>query len=146
MLNAFLRSLAAPREVRPPLGGQLAFAALLVRIARIDGHYSAEEVDGIEEILAERFGLGPEAVAELRQKAEVLEAESNDTVRFTRALKDAVPLDDRAGVLEALWSLVLTDGKRDQHEDQMMRLCADLLGINDRDSNLARLRAAEKLA
>ena len=70
----------------------------------------------------------------------MLEAEAPDTVRFTRAIKDAVPYEDRMGVIEALWDVVLADGARDDEEDAMLRLIAPLLGVNDRDSNLARQR------
>ena len=116
-------------------------AALLVRLARSDGHYAAEERDGIEAILSARYGLDKTDAERLRQQGEDLEHEAVDTVRFTRALKGAVPHEDRASVMEALWSVVLADGRRDAHEDREMRLCADLLGINDRDSALARQRA-----
>ena len=51
-----------------------------------------------------------------------MEAEAPDTVRFTRALKDAVALEDRAGMMQALWSVALADGVRDDSEDQVLRL------------------------
>ena len=64
--------------------------------------------------------------------------EAPDTVRFTRALKDAVPLEDRRGLMAALWSVALADGGREAGEDAVIRLVASLLGITDRDSALAR--------
>ena len=69
-----------------------------------------------------------------------MEAEAPDTVRFTRAIKDAVPYEDRESVIEALWAVVLADGIRDHEEDAQLRLVANLLGVNDRDSNIARQR------
>jgi uncharacterized tellurite resistance protein B-like protein len=65
-------------------------------------------------------------------------------VRFTSAIKDAVPYEDRIGVIEALWEVVLADGVRDEHEDALLRLVSKLLGINDRDSALARQRVDAK--
>jgi uncharacterized tellurite resistance protein B-like protein len=144
MLNSFLRRLTTTPPVETGMSGRLAMAALLVRLARADGDYAADEAAEIDAILAARYGLGNMEAAALRADAETLEADAADTVRFTRALKAAVPHEDREGVLEALWSLVLVDEKRDENEDQIMRLCADLLGVNDRDSNLARQRAAAK--
>jgi uncharacterized tellurite resistance protein B-like protein len=146
MLNGFLRGLAAPKPDRAPLGGQLALAALLVRLARSDDHYELAEKTEIDRILSARFGIDSMAAAALRADGEALEADAADTVRFTRAIKGAVPQADRAGVLETMWALVLTDGRRDPGEDQMMRLAADLLGISDRDSHLARQRASEHLS
>jgi len=63
-------------------------------------------------------------------------------VRFTRAIKEAVPYEDRLGVIGAAWKVVLADGTRSGEEDALMRLVASLLGVNDRDSNLARIEAA----
>ncbi|MFA5538878.1 MAG: TerB family tellurite resistance protein [Gemmobacter sp.] len=126
-----------------PLAGsdaRLALAALMVRLARADGHYAPEEVARIDRLLAARYGVSPGEAAKLRGMAEVLEQEAPDTVRFTRALKAAVPLEDRIGLIEALWAVALADGSRDDDEDRLMRLVADLLGLTDRDSALARRR------
>jgi uncharacterized tellurite resistance protein B-like protein len=79
-------------------------------------------------------------MAKLRREAEALEAEAPDTVRFTRAIKDAVPYADRLGVIEALWSVVLADGIRAQEENALMRMVAGFLGIEDMDSHMARKR------
>ena len=76
----------------------------------------------------------------MRNSAETLEAGAADTVRFTRAIKDAVPYDARLGVIEALWTVVLADGARAKEEDALLRLVSNLLGVTDRDSALARQR------
>jgi uncharacterized tellurite resistance protein B-like protein len=137
-----LRRLLAPEPVRlPEPDAQLALAALLVRVARSDGLYAAEEVERIDRVLAHRHGLDPFAAAKLRSEAEDLEREAPDTVRFTRALKEAVALEDRAELMTALWSVALADGLREAHEDRLMRLVANLLGLSDVDSALARKRA-----
>lgn len=80
----------------------------------------------------------------MRAQAEQLESEAPDTVRFTRAIKDAVPYEDRLSVIEALWSVALADGERDHEEDALLRLVANLLGVNDRDSALARQKVGAK--
>ncbi len=145
MFGELLRRMTAP-EPEPLNDGdaRLALAALLVRIAKSDGHYDGAEVQRIDKLLANRYGLGPFEVAGLRKEAEVLEEEAPDTVRFTRAIKDAVPYEDRAQVVEGLWEIVLADGSRDHEEDALMRLVAPMLGINDRDSALARQRAESR--
>lgn len=123
---------------------RLALAALLVRLARSDGSYDPAEIARIDTLLADRYGLGPFEVASLRKDAEQLEEEAPDTVRFTRAIKEAVPYEERAQVVEGLWQIVLADGARDSEEDALMRMIAPMLGINDRDSALARQRAQGK--
>lgn len=143
MFENLLRRLLTPAPDRlDATDAPLALAALLVRVARADGHYTEAERARIDRVLARLYALSPFAAADLQGRATVLEAEAPDTVRFTRALKEAVPLDDRAGLIEALWSVALSDGSRGEEEDQVIRLVASLLGLTDRDSALARQRSA----
>ena len=137
-----LRRLLAPEPARlPEPDARLALAALLVRVAKTDGLYSAEEVERIDRILMARHGLGPFEVAKLRADAEEFEAVAPDTVRFTRALKSATALEDRAALMEALWRVALADGIRDAEEDRLLRMVASLLGLTDVESGLARQKA-----
>lgn len=139
MFGDLLRRLTAPDPA--PLSdpdARLALTALLVRIARSDGEYAAAEIDQIDRIAARRYGLGPFEATALRREAETLEAEAPDSVRFTRAIKDAVAYEDRRAVVQAAWSVVLADGARAEEENALMRLIASLLGVSDVDSARAR--------
>jgi uncharacterized tellurite resistance protein B-like protein len=139
-----IRALFAPAPPRlPEPDARLALAALLVRVARSDGHYGAEEAAHIDAILKARHGLGDTGAAYLRTEAEAVEAEAPDTVRFTRALKAAVPLEDRTALVEALWRVALADGHRDAEEDRMLRLVANLLGLSDVENAKARQRVRQ---
>jgi uncharacterized tellurite resistance protein B-like protein len=142
-----LRKLLAPEPTRlPEPDARLALATLLVRLARTDGLYSAEEVERIDRTLAQYHGLGPFEAAKLRTEAEDLERQAPDTVRFTRALKSAIALEDRADLMAALWSVALADGVRDAEEDRLLRLVASLLGLTDVESAQARQRAERREA
>lgn len=139
MFADFIKRLTQPdTEPLPDEDARLALTALLVRIARSDNDYSEREKARIDQIIAQRYELGPGATSALRTEAEALEAEAPDTVRFTRAIKDAVPYEARCGVVQALWQVVLADGARAQEEDALVRMAANFLGISDRDSALAR--------
>ncbi|SPF81044.1 TerB family tellurite resistance protein [Pseudoprimorskyibacter insulae] len=124
----------------PDLDARLALTALLVRIARADESYDAEEQARIDRICSQRYALSPFEASKLRHDAETLESEAPDTFRFTSAIKAAVPLEDRIGVIEAMWQVVLADGVRDPEEDALMRMVTSFLGISDQDSALARRR------
>jgi uncharacterized tellurite resistance protein B-like protein len=142
MFETFLRRLLAPEPTRlPDPEAHLALAALMVRAARTDGHYTAPEIARIDRVLAAHLSIGPTEAAKLRAEAEVLESEAPDTVRFTRALKAATALEDRSHLMQALWSVALADGAREAQEDQLMRMVASLLGLSDVQSALARQRA-----
>ncbi|NRB05808.1 MAG: TerB family tellurite resistance protein [Rhodobacteraceae bacterium] len=143
MFADFLKRLTAPDPA--PLqetDARLALTALLVRVARSDGAYASEEQHLIDAITAERYGLDASAAQTLRSEAETLEAEAPDTVRYTRAIKDAVSYENRLAVVEALWKVVLADGVRAKEEDALLRLVANLLGISDPDSARARQKVS----
>ncbi|MCX7559196.1 TerB family tellurite resistance protein [Sulfitobacter sp. F26204] len=143
MFGDFLKRLTQPDPV--PLvdeDARLALTALLVRVARSDDDYAAAEVSLIENITATRYNLPAPDARALRSRAEALEREAPDTVRFTRAIKDAVAYEERVAVIEALWKVALADGTRSDEENALLRLVASLLGVADTDSAMARQRVA----
>ncbi len=143
MFGALLSRLLEPTE--PQVAdddARLALGALLVRIARSDDDYAQVEKDQIKAVLAARYMLA-DATA-LLTECEALEAEAPDTVRFTRAIKDGVAYEDRIGVVEDMWAIVLADGVRDAHENQIMRMVPPMIGVEDQDSNAARHRVESR--
>lgn len=147
MFESLLRRLLQPAAGPLPVpDARRALAALLVRIARADGQYAAAEAARIDHVLTARYGLATREAQLLRADGEVLESEAPDTVRFTRAIKDAVPYEERLGVVEALWAVALADGARTDEEAALVRLVAPLLGVTDQESALARQRVEESRA
>jgi len=144
MFQDLLKRLIQPDPPRiADADARLALTALLVRVAQSDHDYSGDERRLIDQITQDRYGLNAPDAATLRAEAEAMEAEAPDTVRFTRAIKDAVAYEDRLGVVEALWKVVLADGQRAQEEDAVLRLVTGLLGISDPDSARARQRVSK---
>lgn len=140
MLGNLLRHLANPPRSLQPDESRVALAALMVRLSRSDGSYSTTERRRIDATLAHQYGLTPDAAAQVRAAAEQLETAAQDTVQFTRLVKDGVPFEERAGIVEALWRVAAADGiNADEHG--LMRLVANLLGVSDVESGLARQRA-----
>jgi len=135
ILNAFKST--APPTLRME-DASLAMAALLVRLARSDEDYDASEKILINKMLQFRYNLALDKAEALRTEAEELESKAPDTVRFTRLIKDSVPYEDRQSVIRDFWEIVLADGERHKEESSLMRLIAKLLGVNDRDSAIAR--------
>ena len=145
MFADFLKRLTQPEPAQmPDADARLALTALLVRIAKSDNDYARAEKARIDQITANRYGLTPADAEALRARAEALEAEAPDTVRFTRAIKDAVPYDARLGVIEPLWAVVLADGTRSDEENALLRLVTNLLGVTDTDSAMARQRIEDR--
>ena len=144
MLTLISRLLFPTPEPLPGSDADLALAALLVRVAKTDNFYAFQEVERIDRILMARHGIGAFEAAAMRAEAEKLEAEAPDTVRFTRALKEAVPLEERQALAVALWEVALSDGTRDAREDNEMRVLVGLLGLTDVQSAEARAMAGRE--
>ena len=103
----FERLLGAGDSTASDADARLALTALLVRVARADFSYDAVEQAQIDKVISRRYALSSAETEALRHEAEALEADAPDTVRFTRAIKDAVPYDERIAVVQSLWSVVL---------------------------------------
>lgn len=146
MLNDLLRLLRGEDSAVPLTAEdcRLALAALMVRLARSDDRYTTDEKRMIDRVLSERYGLDRAASESLRREAETAEAEAPDTVRFTRLIKDAVPYEERVAVIEALWKVALAEGLNAE-ERSFLRLVANLIGVSDQDSGLARQRMESQL-
>lgn len=151
MFTSLLKKFAGPVARSESAAGsghdqtRLALAALLVRVARSDRNYDDEEKSQIDLVLSRRFGLELPEAESLRFEAERIEEDALDSVQFTRAIKNSVPFEDRIEIVEELWEIALSDGTRDHEEDGLMRLAAKLLGVNDRDSAIARQNAARRI-
>lgn len=141
MISSLLRKLTGA-EAAPLTKDEerMAVAALLVIAAHADHQYEEVERAQIERLLASRYGLDPAAAAALRVAGEAAEAASTDLYRFTATIKSKIAHEERLGVIEAMWRIVLADGKRDMHEEALMRRVADLLGVDPRESIEARRR------
>ena len=140
MLKTLLSLLDSPAPT--PLAdddARTALTALLIRLAREDGHYDTREKATIEQIISARYNTD---INQLMADAETFEREAGDTVRITRLIKDGIPYEDRIEVVEALWQVVLADNTRADEENAFLRLVVSLIGVTDQESGLARRRVA----
>ncbi|MGD9979215.1 MAG: TerB family tellurite resistance protein [Hyphomonadaceae bacterium] len=144
MLADLLRRLGGRPEddgVLAPEDQRIAVAALLVIAAHADHDYADAERAQIEHVLAQRYKLAADAAAALRMQGEAAESAASDLYRFTSLVKKGVPHEERHGVIEAMWRVVLADDRREMHEEALLRRVTDLLGLDSRDSVEARRRA-----
>lgn len=137
--------LANPRDSFGSEDGPLVFAALLIRVARADGVFDAQEREVITQSLGTHYAMNADDVTALMARAAELEATAPDTVRFTRAIKETVPLEDRGAIMRTIWKTILADGTRDAEEDALARLVASLLGLDDVTSAQLRQQAQRDL-
>jgi uncharacterized tellurite resistance protein B-like protein len=123
---------------------QRAAAVLLVIAARLDGRMGPDERDSIVRLLRTRLGVG-DADA-LVNEADEEAAASTDFYRVTRAIKDCLEVDQRAGIIEMLWEVAYADGMVHDYEANLVRRVAGLLHVEDRNAGEARRRVMERSA
>ena len=146
MLDAFRKLFAEPDpEPEAPDDGRLALAALLVDAARRDGDYAEAERAAIDRILMAEHELDAGAARALRVEAEDAQRDAAGIFRFTHALKQSTPFDERVRIVEHLWEVALADGDRDAAEDNLVRRVCGLIGVPDRESGLARRRVEARM-
>lgn len=141
----FLTGRKAPTLANGPDELELAVAALLIEAARMDDQFDERERATIERVLAEKFELSPEAVAELMDAAEDAVRQSTQFFPFTRQIVQRISPEDRAQILEMMWEVAYADGVLDPQEDALLRRIAGLIHVTDRERGLARQRALETL-
>lgn len=146
MFDTLARLFGTEETAERPLSGSLALAAVMVEAARRDGDYAAAEREAILRIVMREEGLDPAGAEALLVEAETAQEKSVDLFRFTHALKESTPFEDRVRIIEDLWEVILADGERGHEEDQLVRSVCGLLGIPDRESGLARARVEARLA
>jgi len=144
ILSAFRPKKAESIEPETP-DVQLAVAALLVEGARIDETYADEEKHIIDTALASKFSLSAENASMLRAKGEEAQSNAVDLHRFTKIAKD-MEQNEKITLIETLWTIVLSDGERDNYEDALIRRICGLIYVDDRTSGEARQRVEAKLA
>jgi len=143
--NFFKKKSKSTEELVEHNDERVALTALLIKIAKSDYEYSSLEKSSIKIILKKRFSISELEVTDLITKAELLEDESSDSVRFTKVIKEFVPLEKRNEIIEIFWELVLADGIREDDENSLLRILGSLLGVNDRDVAFARQNVQIKL-
>ncbi|QFT60504.1 Tellurite resistance protein TerB [Sulfitobacter sp. THAF37] len=140
----FPRRKPAPKPLPQP-NAQLALGALLVRVALADRNYNAAEVGQIDRILSRTFGLKPLEAAKLRATCEALERDAPGTPEFVEILRQEVDYADRKALGEAMWSVALADGERDEKEEIQLLAIETALGLTDLDMQAARDGALRNL-
>lgn len=146
-IKAFLEGSSSDKK--SPAGideTQLAAAALLVEVGRVDGNFDDAEWQAIKAMVTERFGLDTaEAEALIAAADEEVEG-SVEIYRFARAVKDQFDMEERIKLIEMLWRVVYADGVVHDYEANLLRRMAGLIYVSDRDSGTARKKVLAEMS
>ena len=105
-------------------------ASLLVHAAKIDENYTSDEKEIIKKTVKKLY-------PDLNNLDDVItqaEQKENDTNRIQEFTKDVKSLstENKILIVETLWRIILSDGKSDIYENNLMRRLAGLLYLDDK--------------
>jgi uncharacterized tellurite resistance protein B-like protein len=120
---------------------RLAFAALLVHAASVDGEFNAFERAKLSDLLKQRFELDDAKADELVEQAIVADQKAIDLYHFTHLLNGQLDDNGRLRMIEMMWQLACADGAVSDYEDNLIWRVADLLGVPSRERIALRQRA-----
>ena len=110
-----------------------ATCVLLLEVAHADGEFHEMENTLLDDLLSEKFGLPPDARAELIEYAGGKRESSPDLFRFTRQINDHFSRQEKLEIMKACWRIVYADGVLDRYEDFLIRRFTTLLRLSHRD-------------
>jgi len=102
--------------------------SLLIHIAKIDQNYTDKENNIISKTLLE-LGANNDDLGKIMLDAEKNENDSNQILGFTKDIKN-MDEKDKEKIVEALWSVVYSDGSSDMYEENLMRRLSGLLYLD----------------
>ena len=105
-------------------------ACLLIHAAKIDENYTSEEREIIKKTVKKLYP-DLDNLDDIISKAEQKENDSNHIQEFTRDVK-SLSTENKIIIVETLWRIILSDGKSDIYEDNLMRRLAGLLYLDDK--------------
>ena len=105
-------------------------ACLLVHAAKIDENYTSDEKEIIKKTVKKLYH-DLENLNEVITQAEQKENDSNHIQEFTKDVK-SLSTENKILIVETLWRIILSDGKSDVYENNLMRRLAGLLYLDDK--------------
>lgn len=119
--------------------------ALMVEAAAVDGQIGAAETQLIADCVSSQFDLADDEMTQILDHA-LDEADNRIELHsLISRLRNKSDYEERIGVIEMVWMVVLADGRLDKIERQLMRRLAGLLFVSDVDSGLAARNARQLL-
>ena len=105
-------------------------ACLLIHAAKIDENYTSKEREIIKKTV-EKLYPDLNNLDDIISKAEQKEKDSNHIQEFTKEVK-SLSKENKIIIIETLWRIILSDGKSDIYENNLMRRLAGLLYLDDK--------------
>jgi len=123
---------------------RLAAAALVFEVVRADGEVLDSERTVMRAALQSAFGLTEPEVEELSRLAEQQSRQAISLYELTEQLDRELSAEAKKRIVELLWLVAFADGRKDAHEEHVVRTVATLLHVSHPDFIDAKIRARER--
>ena len=137
----------SPDSDEPAAEDRIAVATcvLLLEMAHSDGEFHDMEGLVVEDLLARKYDMPPEARKELIEFARNKSDASIDLHQFTRQINENFTAEEKMQVVRTLWRIVYADGVFDKYEDFLMRRLVTLLRLSHRQMIEAKVRVLDEV-
>ena len=122
---------------------QVATAALLLEMMRMDNRFADEEREAVVESLRQLFVLAPDQLETLLALADQEVRQASGYYQFTSLINKGCNVEQKVRIVENMWVVAMDDGHLDAYEEHLMRKIADLLYVGHADYVTAKQRARE---
>jgi len=123
---------------------QLATAALLFEMMRMDDEISEQEKSLLTKLIGQRFTLSSDETEQLIQLAEQEATQAIDYHSFTSLINTHYSAEEKIDIVEHLWQVAYADGHINKYEDHLVRKIAELIYVPHSAFIAAKHRAASK--
>jgi uncharacterized tellurite resistance protein B-like protein len=121
---------------------QLATVVLFLEMMHMDDKVEPKEQEIILSLIHQNFLLTVEQTTALLALAEQQRIQATDYFQFTSLINKEYSLEQKIGLIEALWKIAFVDGALDMDEEYLVRKIADLLYVPHTAFILAKNRVA----
>ena len=118
-------------------------SSLLVHAAKIDENYTENEKKLIEKFISTISEENLDPISLLKE-AEKTESNSNQLLQFTQIVKKN-SLEVKTTIIQTLWRILISDGKVDDYESNLMRRICGLIYFPDKLSAEIKLKIIKEL-
>ncbi len=111
----------------------VATCAVLLEIAKIDGEFTDEEQQIINNILKKNFSLTDKEVRELVKLTSEELKQSSDLWQFTNTINKNFTKEQKIQLIEHIWQIIFSDKHLQGHEDYLVHKLQRLMWLDHKD-------------
>lgn len=111
----------------------MAAAALLFHVMDADGERHAAEIERLEEVMRDSYGVSGAELRALVAAGEDADRDAVDLYAFTSVLGRQLDTEGRRELIRIMWEVVYADGQLHELEDNIVWRVAELIGVDARD-------------